>query len=126
MELFVPAEGIGGLCPQGFFLDDKFRSGRFKDFVGTGETHFILEALCEPERLRKADLFLGGVVRELGTVDIHILEVELGETAFLGQRDAGLTQGKVEMDAGVIDLVSGFQSPYAVNGSREITGMSDS
>ena len=60
--LSVPMESINGLASHRFFLEDQFCAGQFKDFVCPGETHFILEALCEPERLREADLLLGSVV----------------------------------------------------------------
>ena len=79
--------------------------------------------MCEPECLGKTDLLLGGVVRKLGTVDIHILEVKLRKTTFLGQGNAGFAQGKVEMDAGIIDLIPGIQRPYAVDRAREISRM---
>ena len=114
-------EGIGGPA----FLDDQFRAGHLEDFVCPGQAHFVLETLREPERLCKTDQLLGGIVGKLGAVDIHVFEVELRETAFLGQGDAGLAQGKVEMDAGVVDLIPGIQCPHAVNGPREISGMTD-
>ena len=124
--LSVPSEGIDGISTQGLFLDDQFRTGHFKDLVGAGQAHLITQTLREPERLGEADLLLGSVVRELGAVDIHVLEIELRETALLGQGDTGFTQGEIEMDAGIIDLVLGLQGPYAVKGSREISGMADS
>ena len=123
--LFVPAEGVNGLEAQGFFLEDQLGAGHFEDLVCSREAHLVLEALREPERFRKTELLLGGIVGKLGSVDIHILEVELRETAFFGKGDAGLAQGKIEMDAGVIDLILGFQGPYTVNGARKVTGMTD-
>ena len=123
--LFVSAEGVGGSAAEGFFLNDQFRPRHFEDFECAGEAHFVFEALCEPKRLGKTELLPGGVVGKLRAVDIHILEVELREAPFLGKRNAGLTQGKVKMDAGVIDLILGFQCPYTVNRSRQITGMTD-
>ena len=125
IDLFVSMESIDILDTHGFFLDNQFRPGHFKDFVGPGQAHFILEALREPERLRETDLLLGSVVRKLGTVDIHIFEVELRETSFLGQCDAGFTEGKIEMDTGVIDLIPGIQRPHAVNGPCQVSGMAD-
>lgn len=123
--LFVSAEVVGGSAAEGFFLNDQFRPRHFADFECAGEAHFVFEALCEPERLGETELLAGCVVRKLGTVDIHVLEIELGETAFLGEGDPGLAQGKVEMDTGVIDLILGFQRPYAVDGTRKVAGMTD-
>ena len=123
--LFVSAEGVGGSAAEGFFLNDQFRPRHFEDFECAGEAHFVFEALCEPERLGETELLTGGAVRKLGTVDIHVLEIELGETAFLGEGDPGLAQGKVEMDTGVIDLILGLQRPYAVDGTRKVAGMTD-
>ena len=123
--LFIPTEGISGPAPQAIFLDDQSRPGHLKDIVSSGQAHLILETLREPEHLLETDLLPGGVVGELRAVDIHVLEVKLRETAFLGQGDTGLAQGKIEMDAGIIDLVPGLQCPHAVDGPGVISGMPD-
>ena len=84
-----------------------------------------METLREPERLRETDLFPGRIIGELRSVDIHVLEVELREASFLGQGDAGLAQGEVEVDAGIVYLILGSQFPYAVDGPGVVSGMFD-
>ena len=97
-----------------------------------------MEALREPERLGETDPLLGSVEGELCAVHVHVVQVQLRETPFLGKRDARLAQGKIEMDTGIIDLILGalpdradgndtlgLQGPYAVDGSREISSMTD-
>jgi len=121
--LTIPAEGVGGDARRGLFLDDQLRAGQRNHIVSPGKTHLVAEPLRKPERLRKAELLLGGVVRELRPVDIHILEIQHREAALLGQGDAGLAQGKIEMDAGVIDLILRLQCPHTVNGPGKISGM---
>lgn len=132
-------EGIDGPYAQGFFLYDEFRPRHLHDLICARQAHFIAKALSEPERLGETYPLLGSVEGELRAVHVHVIEVELRETAFLCKRDAGFAQGKIEMDAGIIDLILGvlpdrtggndtlgLQGPHSIDGSREISSMTDS
>ena len=136
--LSVPVIGEDSLDPQSLLLDNQFLIGQFEDVVNPVQAHVIEQAFREPESIVETDLFLVLVERELGTIDIHVIEVQLGETALLGQGQARFAQYKEEIETGIIHFVPdflafgilgngslGIQGPYAVQVAGQVTGVFD-
>ena len=110
--LFVLRECIDRGHTEGLLLDDESPLRQLQHVEGAKEAHAVDggDALRQPDKLGERDLLLVGVIGVTAGVDIHVLEVKLGETALLrdGVREREVAESQEEIDIGVVGFLGGL------------------